>query len=154
MGVPPMIDCLKTWLRWPVWSQVLLLSLLAGSGVASTDICAFNNANQLIEAPATIKVSPTYPTPMLRKNISGCVVFSFGLKEDGTGLKKPTAITVTHATREGRAQFVRAGRNALKKWVFHKDLPISGSPRYFAAIRFRIKSIENDEPDSSEGLRI
>ena len=154
MGVPPMSDCLKTRLRWPVWSQALLLSLLAGSGVASTDMCAFNNANQLIEAPATIKVSPTYPAPMWRKNISGCVVFSFGLKEDGTGLKKPTAVIVIHATREGRAQFIRAGRKALKKWVFHKDLAISGSPRYFAAIRFRIKSVENDEPDSSEGLRI
>ena len=101
----------------PGWVRVMLACLLSGAGVASADdLCAFNNINGLVEAPAVVRVAPNYPTPMLRKNVSGCVVFAFGLKEGTSGLKVPTGITVVHATSQGRAQFVRAGRKALKKW--------------------------------------
>ena len=135
------------------WRTCMPLVLLLVSGVAfGDDLCAFNNPNQLIEAPATIRVAPSYPTPMLRKKVSACVVFAFGLKDGTTGLKVPTDITVVHATRQGRAQFVRAGRKALKKWAFQKELPASVSPRYFTAIRFQMKSTDTDAPIEADGL--
>jgi len=54
------------------WGTSLLLLLMSVSGVASAeDLCAINNVNQLMEAPATVRVAPSYPTPVLRKNVSG-----------------------------------------------------------------------------------
>ncbi|MAV25553.1 MAG: hypothetical protein CMQ05_05480 [Gammaproteobacteria bacterium] len=82
------------------------------------------------------------------------MVFAFGLKDGATGLKVPTGITVVHATRLGRTKFVRAGRKALKKWAFQKDLPASVPPRYFTAIRFQMKSTDPDEPNEAEGLSL
>ena len=108
-------------------------------------VCAFSS-DELAEGQPIVKVAPAYPVRALRKEVTGCVVLGYALKEhpDFEGGLSPYNIVVLSSTDAQRHAFEKAAKKALSKWLFSaKRNESSDDIKYYAVFPFEIEEEKN-----------